>query len=432
MWINCHLEGIDCAAIERVGRVLVRAAHIVDGDGVNAAPGALLAEAGRIVASGPPASIGAVANDVPSIDLPGCVLMPGLVNAHAHLDLTHVGAVPYGGDFVAWIDMVRARRATEEAAIEASVRAGAMLARTGGTAFVGDIAGTSSPAAVKGLRASGLTGVSYLEVFGHGRRQAGAIARLEGLLETIPLEADGVRVGIQPHAPYSCGPEVYRAAAATDRPLATHLAETPAEIEFTSTGGGPLAGLLRRLGVWDPSIEGDGLHPVDALAAILASRPMVAAHLNYIDERHVEILARMALTVAYCPRASAYFRHPEDGRPAHRYRALLDAGVNVALGTDSAICLPASGRLSVLDEMRFLWRRDGTVPRRLLGMATVGGAHGLGIDPSLVTLAPGPTAGVIAVDTGGRDGDDHLRAALECDAPTTWVLHGDGSIPPVR
>src|SRR5690606_38178109 len=143
----------------------------------------------------------------------------------------------------------------------------------------------------------------------------------------------------QPHAPYSCGSRLYDAAADLGLPLATHLAETIEEITFVRTGEGPFADLLRRIGVWDASITGCGLHPVDALAPALERGPWIAAHLNYIEARHIELLGRLGVSAAYCPRASEYFSHPAEGEAPHRYREMLAAGVNVALGTDSIVCL---------------------------------------------------------------------------------------------
>jgi cytosine/adenosine deaminase-related metal-dependent hydrolase len=183
---------------------------------------------------------------------------------------------------------------------------------------------------------------------------------------------------------------------------------------------GPLADLLARLGVWDKSIAGTGTHPVDLLADVLARRPIIAAHLNYVEERHLEMLSRFGTTVAYCPRASAYFGHPRDGRPPHRYQEMMIRGINVALGTDSIVCLDTADRLSVLDDMRFLYRRDGVEPRTLVRMATVNGALALGFDPQLFSCSPGPSAGLLAIPLAPTCADP-LAAILESSAAPEWI-----------
>jgi cytosine/adenosine deaminase-related metal-dependent hydrolase len=205
--------------------------------------------------------------------------------------------------------------------------------------------------------------------------------------------------------------------------MATHLAETREELEFVASAAGPLAEMIKRIGAWDDSITANGKHPVDHLADVLRETPCNAAHLNYVDDAHLQQLASWPITVTYCPRASAYFGHPHNGGAPHRYRDMLELGINVALGTDSVLCLDTPDRLSVLDEMRMLHRRDGVDPITLLRMATINGAVALGFDPTLVSLAPGSTAGLLAVSIDRQSPRDPLRQALLSDLPPRWV-HG--------
>lgn len=402
-------------------RQLVSAACIVDGSHVHASPGALLLEGREIVAAGPPEAIGEVP-DVEHVDLSGTVVMPALVNAHAHLDLTHLDGITFEGDFIRWIEQVRSARATEDDAIAGSVRAGIERALAGGTALLGDIAGVGSTVPVEVLRASPLGGTSYVEIFGIGRARDRGLGLIRKVVETIAPDAQGVMLGLQPHAPYSCDPQVYQAAMETGLPLCTHLAETPDELEFTMSGSGPLVEMLRRFGLWDESISAMGAHPVDLVHDALGGAPLLAAHLNCIEDAHVERLAGWPITVAYCPRASAYFGHPRKHQEPHRYRDLLEAGVQVALGTDGAMCLDTPDRISVLDEMRFLYRRDGADPRLLLRMATIGGAQGIGADPSHVTMAPGPVAGIIALEIDADDPREPLTQVMMNSNAPQWVL----------
>lgn len=398
-------------------RTLIWAAKVADATEVNAAPGAILIEGDQIIATGRPEDIGQPA-DAALLDCRDYLVIPGLVNVHAHLDLTHIGPVDFDGQFTNWVSLVRRRRARSPQEIANSVASGVELSRAGGTVMIGDIAGNRSLEPLNVLRRARMAGINFLEVFGLGRSQADTVNYLRQVATEVEPRCDGVRFGLQPHAPYSCGLEVYRAAAELGLPLATHIAETHDELEFVANATGPLRDMLMGIGVWDDTIVGYGKHPLDALETVWNSRPWVVAHLNYIEDQHLAMLARWPITVAFCPRASAYFGHE-----GHRYRQIMDAGANVALGTDSLLCLDTPSRISVLDEMRLLYQRDGTDPHVLLRMATVNGATALGFDPQLVTLrAPGRTAGVIGIRIDPSNHTDPLIQALTNDEPPQWIM----------
>lgn len=401
-------------------RTVLRAAMIADGESTSAAPGAILVEDGRIIASGSPQSIGSV-GEAKRLNLDDYVLVPALVNAHCHLDLARMPRIDFPGDFRSWADYVRENRDTDDDQIAASVRRGVELSRLGGTAIVGDIAGNGSLIPLRELRRSGMAGVSFLEVFGAGRRQEKAVSHMSRAIGEAPDDGSNTRLGLQPHSPYSCGESVYHAAASLGRPVATHLAETLEELEFVALATGPLADLLNDLGVWDETIVPRQVHPIEWLSQSLAAASFVAAHVNYIEPRHLSWLAAWNTTVAYCPRAAEFFGHPQRGNPPHQYRRMLEAGVNVALGTDSSLCLDTPGRISVLDEMRLLYRRDSAEPATLLRMATVAGSRGLGFDTRLVTLAPGPTAGILALPFDRAAGDSPLADVLQRDDAPRWA-----------
>ena len=358
--------------------------------------------------------------------------MPALVNAHTHLDLTHVGPQPYEADqgFAGWAMMVRGARAESGLDVARSVREGVERSVQGGVVAVGDICGggrqrppapgeaDSRLLAFDALASSPLLGTGFLECFGVGGWQMEAVDAMLRLLAAARERAtNGVRIGVQPHAPYSAGRVLYAAAAATGLPLATHMAETTAEREFTQLGKGAFKELLWNIARWDAAAAsevGEGRHPVDhvidALEAGVARRaspqPLhaVAAHVNDCENAAIQHLASSGLSVAYCPRCHEYFGHDSAIGP-HKYREMLSAGVNVCLGTDSIINVPPSqsDRLSVLDEARLLFRRDRADATLLMAMMTVNGARALGLGPSLFTLEPGPSAGLLAVDVAGTD-----------------------------
>lgn len=347
-----------------------------------------------------------------------------MVNAHTHLDLTHMGRRTFdpAGGFVGWVDVVRRERESDALGIRESVLAGIALSRRGGVAAVGDIAGCppTGPTMVAGrtMASAGLAGVSYLEFFGMGRGSARGLDRALACMD-VPPESPHTNplwsLGLQPHATNTVALDVFARALAHPRvPISTHLAETPEEHEFIARGTGPQRGLLERVGAWDDSIlqsVAKGLSPIAHLATVLDTdqvrgreAPVALVHLNDCSDDDLRIVAGLRasgvdLHVVYCPRASAYFRAHEHFGP-HRYADMQAAGIPVALGTDSIINLgPEVDRegISTFSEMRLLHARDGIAPRTLLKMATVNGAAAIGLDPAMFSFArPGPIAGLLA------------------------------------
>jgi cytosine/adenosine deaminase-related metal-dependent hydrolase len=402
-------------------------------------PATVLLDASGPVTVDRPEAVGHL--HTPVIELPGVVVLPPLVNAHAHLDLTGVGPMDPTTDFAQWAGQVRQRRPETPQAITAAVQEGVRRSVAGGTGFIGDIAGNFGVTAVDALRSvasdAGIEGVSYVEVFGIGHASDRGARFLRGLLDQVASRGDGICLGVSPHAPYSCDDTIYAIAAELGLPLTTHLSETLEELQFVRHGTGPFANLLKSVGAWTPELRGWGAAPIQRLLPLLASAHASLVHLNYLDAASMEMLAatvgrdRTPVPV-YCPRASAWFGHPQAGHAPHAYRAMLDAGLPVALGTDSAIVLGDSPTISVLDEMRLLQRRDGTDARQLLTMATVHGARALQLDPARVTLPTGRNAACAdlwSVDLGdaGHDGtQDPLERVLESRTPGAWLWRAGG------
>lgn len=408
------------------GISVYRAAAVRDATGICERPGAIAVRHGRVVAVGSPQQVLAQFKPDEVIDLPDSLLLPAMVNAHAHLSLTNVGPQPYRGKFVDWLKMVMEQTPRDDAAVAEAVRHGVELSWAAGVWVLGDIA--PSPAAVNARMEAGLPGVSYLECFGIGDRQDAAIEQLhDRFVVHPPFERahPTVALGIQPHAPYSAGRRLYEAVTKYARShayrLSTHLAETPEEIAFIRDGAGPFVDLLRDLGKWDPQASpATGQHPIDWLADALKQGRWLVAHCNYVEDHHIEMLARFGVSVAYCPIASDYFGHE-----GHRYRDMLEAGVNVCLGTDSIICQPPNELqpMSILAQMRWLYRRDRTDPETLLRMATINGTRALQMTESHASLRPGTYASITAVTIDPNDPTDPLIQALENDSPIEPILY---------
>ncbi|MBX3355243.1 MAG: amidohydrolase family protein [Phycisphaeraceae bacterium] len=415
---------------------LDRAALVIDATGVDAAPGVVLRRGDAIIAAGHPEAVGVPAEAIIR-EWPDSAILPALANAHAHLDLSGLEPEPFDGDFGRWLGRVRDfRRSLDVESARTSMARGVGLSLAGGVAVIGDIVGAPLAKhigrAMETLQQGGLRGVSFVEVFGVGATRNAALEAIA----SVPARGkspdvqggDGtrLRLGIQPHAPYSTCDEVIAAALQADAPLSIHLAETPEEVEFLRDGRGPLRSMLEGFGI---AVEGglgappSGVRPVEwfcrqvSAARAGSSRdadapPVMAVHLNSIEADDPARLAAAQIGAIYCPRAAAYF-----GRGGMPWRALREAGARVALGTDGWLCVDTPDRLSTLDEMRLLARRDHASLAELLPMATTAAAEVLGIDPSLLSLRPGVKPGLIRVNAGV----DPRRTLLLGDSAPEWL-----------
>jgi cytosine/adenosine deaminase-related metal-dependent hydrolase len=365
------------------------------------------------------------------LDRTDAVLIPGLVNAHCHLDLTPLGPRPHdpgpgpGCRFTEWVRAIIRDRPADAPAIRAAVAQGVAKSLAGGVVAVGDILGAAggrpTTAGLAALAESPLTGVGFVEFFGIGARTGPALGSVAELAHDLAAWPAGARIrpGLHPHAPNTVSRPLYDDAAAIAArdglPISTHLAETREERSFVADASGPQRDLLESMGIWDDAeLEhiGAGAHPVEHLAPALARAPFLVAHLNDCPDEAIETLVRTNTVVAYCPRASAYFGAPDRFGP-HRFRDLLAAGVNVCLGTDSIVNLDTPDRISPLDDARLLAATTDAPARTLLAMATTHGARALGIDPSgFIFRDDAPIAGVVAVPVGGDPGADPAARVL--------------------
>jgi cytosine/adenosine deaminase-related metal-dependent hydrolase len=382
-----------------------------DAAGVSLRPGVIEVAGGRIVSVTEP---DAAANRLPRIE---GLVMPAMVNAHAHLDLTDMPRIAFTGDFTRWGEAVMAHRREARGREAQAVRRGMAMLEAAGVGWVGDIA--ASDDAVAALADGAIGGVSYFECFGNGRRQDAGIEHARAACARFAdLRRDDWGFGLSPHAPYSAGLRLYEAVTRMGVPLSTHLSETQFEIDFVRDGSGAFADLLRRIDRWDDTIEPSGRRPVQHLAAPLRAAPWVVAHCNYVDDEDIALLADAGASVAYCPIASEYFNHQN-----HRYCDMIGSGVNVCLGTDSIVCQPSneSQPLGIMPVIRKLYKRDGTSPDLLLKMATTNGLTALGFDPKDATLTPGAPAKLICVPFDVDDSTDALTQVLRSGYPVCPV-----------
>ena len=376
-------------------------------------------EDGLVVVNGTRiASVGPRGRAAPDVDLGDVAVLPGLVNAHTHLDLSGLrGAVPPTPDFTAWLRAIIAyRRSAGEADADAAVAAGLRESLAAGTTYLGDISvgGRSwGP-----LAAAPLRGVVFREVIGLalGRAFDGLLAVREWARSLPPRS--GLRAGVSPHAPYSVNGYGFTESARIVRhiPVAVHLAESRAEIELLDHRTGPFVAFLEELGLWEPS---NLVHsPARVVAAVTqyqhdSRRPVLLVHCNYLPP-NVDIPPKA--TVVYCPRTHTAFGH--DPYPLAQY---LARGVRVAVGTDSLASNPG---LDVLGELREVWRRHPHVGgAAILRLGTLSGAEAFGYGKLVGSLTPGKSADLVVVPLDGPASADAHERWLGGVAPVSATLY---------
>jgi 5-methylthioadenosine/S-adenosylhomocysteine deaminase len=390
--------------------------------------GAVAARGGEIVAVGPAAEVAAAHPDLAERDLGEAILLPGLVDAHCHLEWSITGAVLPPGRFATWLGgflPMRARMGREDH--RAAALLGALRALEAGTTTLADSGPTGAGAAA--LRRAGLRGLVHLEAFGRQEGREAADAARAHAERVAALDDDAgplVRVGVSPHAPYTVGPGLWRALAEHPdlggRPFATHLAESPEETRLLERGDGPLADVFRAAGMTPARWPGDGPSVVGRLASAGALAPgLIAAHCVQVRPEDAEALAGGGVGVAHCPQSNAWLRC---GRaPLGVLRA---AGVRLGLGTDS----PASaGPYDLRGEARGCALVHGAAGEpapgaaELLALATLGGASALGLDRLVGSLEPGKRCDLVAVEpAAGTEPGDPSAAALEPGARVRVVV----------
>lgn len=312
-------------------------------------------------------------------------LLPGLVNAHVHLQLEPLrGTAPRA--FVPWATAVMsAASATTPAGRRRRARAAATSLLREGTVAFGEI--DSSGESLAALRGTQATGRVYRELTGF-HLDARASRRL---VHERRLTAQGAfAVGLSPHAPYSVSAELFAAARAAGSCLAVHCAETAEEQQFLRTGRGPFRDLLQQLGRLPPGFRAPGLSAVRWLErlAVLGPRTQLV-HCQELERGDAARIATAGASVVVCPGTIDWF-----GRSPPPVPRWLRAGIPVALGTDSQASNDAWSLRGELQRAAALWPE--LAPSDLLAMVTTAGGRALHL-PRLGRLVRGGRADLIAV-----------------------------------
>jgi len=369
-----------------------------------------------------------------AVDLGEVILMPGLVNAHCHLDYTQMaGQLVAPKLFTDWLKLITTIKAGwSMAEYEESWKSGArMLLRTGVTT-VADIE------AVPGLlprvwQTTPLRVLSLMEMIGLTKRREPASILQETVERIGSLGASRFQAGLAPHAPYSTLPELLRLSARVARRrrwrLCTHVAESALEYEMFTHGRGEMFDWLER-STRDMSDCGLG-SPVEHLERCRVLGPnLLAIHANYLGKRDAQLLGRRGVHVVHCPRSHAYFRHEP-----FPLRGLKAAGVNVCLGTDSLASVARHARqpleLSLFEEMRMLARHHSWLsPRSILAMATINGARALDLEGRVGQLTQNARADFIAIPLAGNQREVHEVVLHHKGNVAASMINGRWALPP--
>jgi cytosine/adenosine deaminase-related metal-dependent hydrolase len=402
--------------------------------------GAVVIENGCICAVDTHSKLTAAYPDAAVIDFGDSVLLPPMVNAHTHLELSHFAdwaaaaaepktpqapEAPQAPDvsqkFVDWILwLVRVRRNVGEVELQSSLAEGLRKSLNAGTGAVGDILTTLS--AASGYRYSPLRGRIFAEILGQDPAVVGdRLAAIEGL-SLNPPGAD-LDWGLSPHAPYTLSSttmnQVFAFADRKALQCSIHLAESMAETDFMQNGTGAIPDKLFAAAKWKPSVDSaSGCSPVSALCrqGRLRSGDLVV-HGVQVDATDIEQLKQTGCSVVLCPRSNAALNVGK--APVAAY---LNAGVPLALGTDS---LASSSSLSIWDEMAFAmdWFAGEAEPRDWLELATLGGAKALGLHDQMGQLSPGYEASFQVVTIADMPCIDALEETLCASGRDVKVTH---------
>ena len=324
----------------------------------------------------------------------GAVIVPGLVNAHSHLEYAVYAGFGDGQPFGDWLTthIVRKRALAYEEMLAIAAR-GTADSLAAGITTTADYSFSGASAAAADML--GLRAIVYLEVFGSDpdeteRQFDEARSRCD--------ETDLVTIGVSPHAPYTCSLDVYRWCLSLGIPVGTHLAESGAENDWLVAGTGRLA----QSG--DLLVEPTGKRAVETLEDVLGPK-LLCAHCVDLDADEIQLLGRLDVPIAHCPRSNALL-----GCGIAPVAELRAAGARIGLGTDSPASAPS---FDVWEELRTAvylsrareGRSDALTAEEALRLATLDSAKALGLADEIGTITPGKRADLTILSVAGSPYD---------------------------
>lgn len=348
-------------------------------------------------------------------DLGDALLMPGLVNAHSHLELTVMRGFLEDLDFPHWIMRLNAvkRAVLDRERLLDSARLGVREGIRNGITTFADT--SDSGTAFDAMIEAGVRGIMYQEVFGPDPATADrSLAELRAKVDRMrPAQTALVRLGVSPHAPYTVSDALYTAVAAyaarENLPVAVHIAESEVERQLVEAGEGIFADGLRKRGI---QVAPRGRSSIELLrrTGVLERRPLLI-HCVRLDAEDIVLIARSRSPIAHCPVSNAKLGHG-----VAPVLELLATGVVVGLGSDSVASnnrmdMLAEARAAILAQRTRTMSHDALCARDAMWLATMGGARALGLDDEVGSLEVGKCADLAAFALGACDAPVHDPAA---------------------
>ena len=398
-------------------RSIYRAKTLVSMDGPPIDDGAVAIEGEKIVAAGRFSDVQTEGGRVH--DLGEMVLLPGLINAHCHLDYTALrGMIAPQRSFADWILQINGlRRDLSDDDYLASIADGFEEAKRWGTTTLVNI--ESMPALLTRMAPPPLRTWWFAELIDVRPRLAAEEMIAASLHFFFNNQNWRGGFGLSPHAPYTASPRLTLLAADASREgdflLSTHLAESDEEMEMFRSGSGPLFALLQSLGR-SMNDCGTGKTPLGVmLERTTIDERWIIVHLNELTEEDFGLLdAGPRFHIVHCPRSSRYFQHR-----AFALERLVGMGFNVCLGTDS---LASNSSLSLFAEMRTVQEEHPEVSsEQILRMATVNGGRALHQEHALGKIRAGYFADLIALPTAAG-GDDVYSEIISWPDSVPWMM----------
>ncbi|MGE5814401.1 MAG: amidohydrolase family protein [Acidobacteriota bacterium] len=395
-------------------RVSYRASWILPITSPPIPDGWVVVEGGRIAAVG----AGAAPAGPREVNLGSRVILPGLVNAHTHLELSWMRArVPPASRMADWIRALMVLRREVHRDDPLAMAAAVGEARRAGTSLVGDISNTL--ASIHALGASPLGGCLFYELLGFNHPDPAGLVR-EKVDQVRAAARPRVRTSLVPHAPYSVAPAMLRAIAALASEerwyTSIHLGESADELEFLATGRGAFRDLLESVGAWSDTWQPPGAGPLAYIEScgLLNERTLIV-HAVHLTDEELRRVAQAGATIVTCPRSNRWVGVGDP--PIARF---YGSGARVAIGTDSLASCPD---LNLFAELARLREISPQIPAgTLLHSATQAGAEALGFAQEHGALEPGRRADLFAVEipAGTADVEEYLCSGIRPDA-ISWL-----------
>ena len=343
------------------------------------------------------------------VDLENRLVMPGLINAHTHLELSQLkGKIGERREFFDWIiELVETRRRLGTKNLEHAVRSSLIELLTSGTTCVGDI--SSTEAALPMLAKSGLRAVAFLEVLGPEEQKSEQIFEaLKKRLGKLKDLSNLITPGVSPHSAYSVSPllinKISGYTSDNSLPVQIHLSETAHERLYVNGKSSDLDGYLEHFG-WKGIKKEKSKSPLGFLNQSGLNN-FTAVHCVHPSGPDIKLMCKNGISCVFCPRSNYFL-----GVGKAPVEDMAQAGINLAIGTDS---LASNIDLDLWEEMRFAYLVSRLPARKLIEMATLNGARALGLERITGSLEPGKAADLIAVNTdAAKEKDPYYPLLME-------------------